>query len=321
MLKKFAVIGAMALSLAWAGNASALNVTFDPSGTPGANGDILIDTLDPTVGNSIALNASTHNLPGDQLTVLFQANLGVASKSGVGRFSNGLPYVDDLLGVHIGPYDVTIVAGFNETVQAPMGGATVQSILNPFGPTNFFNIYVNNVQGDNLTGSCFVCGTLALQGVFQFDPRVSNVSDFTVNDFSGTAPLDGFGADNYPAINTLTGQGSFNTAIRVTSVNSNYFPDIQTGTVLTLVLASSQELLNYQTGDPSACFSNDGTTDCNQAGATLASVGAVNLQDGPNSMFQTDASLAFNTAQVPEPATLTLLGIGILAGARRMRKK
>jgi hypothetical protein len=328
MFKKSLLSAALALTLsAWAAPASAVSVVFDPSGTAGTAGNIVIDALDPTVGNAIALGATIANTPGQQLTVLFQANLAVASNLGVVRFGNGLPYVDVNGAAQVGPYYVTIVAGFTETVQAPMGGATVQSVLNPAGQVNFFNIYVNSVApGDNLSGVCFVCGTLALQGTFVLDPRVSNVSDFTLTGgLNNAAPLDGFNGDDYSTLNgglgvhTLQGQGSFNTAVQVSSVNSLYFPTLTPNTVLTMILASSQELLNYQTGDPSACFSNNGTTSCNQQG--VSTVGLVNLLSGPNSMFQTDASFAFQGAPVvPEPATLTLLGLGVLAGARRARK-
>jgi hypothetical protein len=318
-MKKFLLSVLMSAALVgFAVPASALDVRFDPSGTAGASGDVLIDTLDPTVGNALAQNATIFNQNGDQLTVLFQANLGIASLLGDQKFQNGgLGYADDLGGIH-GPAFVTFAAGFTETAHTPIGN-TVESELNPAGPVNFFNIYVSTTaQGNNLTGSCFVCGTLALSGSFVLDPRVSNVSDFTINGGGVGTPLDGAGVNNYGGTSTLTGQGSFNTAIRINTVNSLYFPDITPGTVLTFILASSQELLNYQTVNPSACFSSNGIADCNVAG--VASVGALNLVSGPNSMFQTDASLAFAAAPVPEPATLTLLGLGVLAGARRARK-
>jgi hypothetical protein len=51
-------------------------------------------------------------------------------------------------------------------------------------------------------------------------------------------------------------------------------------------------------------------------------VGALNAVSGPNTMFQADGNASFATQQVPEPAGLVLLGIGLLgtAAVRRQRK-
>ncbi len=59
MFKKCLIAAALTLGVAWAAPASALEVTFDPTGTPGATGNLQIDVLDPTVGNSIALRRTT----------------------------------------------------------------------------------------------------------------------------------------------------------------------------------------------------------------------------------------------------------------------
>src|SRR5690348_3052504 len=105
MLKKCVVAACMALPLLWASPARADSVTFDPTGTAGPTGDLTIDVLDPTVGNSIALGGSASLQVGQTVTALYQANLGVATFQGNTVYSQG----DN------GTY-FTIVAGFQETV-------------------------------------------------------------------------------------------------------------------------------------------------------------------------------------------------------------
>jgi hypothetical protein len=312
MLKKSFTAVALTLTLAWAAPASALDVIFDPSGTPGAVGDITIDVLDPTVGNSIALNANALSPVGAQITALFQANLGIATLNGTQVFANG-----------DGGFFFTVVAGFHEVVLANSGGLfpTVTLGLDPNQPS-FFDIYAVPITADNLNGTGFISGAPVLSGVFiNSGAPGDGLTTFT---FTSNIPvnLDGFNTDNYPAIDTFSGQGSFTTTVLVTGKNANYFPTLALGS--TLALVTSQLKLNYSTVDPSFCFSNNGTTNCNQAGAQIGSIGALNGSTGPNTMFQTDASAAFLAVQtgVPEPATLTLLGIGgLAAGFRRRRNR
>jgi hypothetical protein len=298
-----AVLGAAFAAPSMAGG----TVTFDPTGTPGAAGNLTIDVLDQKPGNAIAVGASAASTVGTPFTLLYQSNLNSADLAGVTQFSQ--------TGI-AGNHNFTFLAGFGEKIASnnpTLIGPQLAFAFDPANPVNYFRMFhTTGAQGDNLTGAGFGNGGIILFG------HVLN-QDFTSNfQVTGGGPgtnLDQVGADNYPLIDTLSGAGSTKLTIFIDGFDPNFFPSLAPGQTFTFV--NTSQVLPFLQIDPSACFHSTGTALCDQPGATLTSVGAVNGATGPNTMFQADANTSF---QVPEPMSLLLVSLGLL-GMGLIRRK
>jgi hypothetical protein len=297
-------------------------------------GTVNADVIDFAPGNAIvtciacvdATGAPTGSIPGADVGSIVQ-NFGHSTTTGLLKG-----------GVNVSPtgfgadFEWTVKFAFAEAIIANFGTpggifATGSAVV--AGGANFFEIYYDGAtDASNLAGTGFDDGTLILAGtILPFDSTTGT----GVTTFLGSGiddRLDNFGTDQYTGIDSVVGTGGGNLQVQVTFRNSSFFLD----DIVALEIPVDTLLgLAYDQTDPSSCFTptaglsagatflgaGNGYGGCG-AGAT-GSVGATNGIDGPNGMFQTDASAAIQS--VPEPTSIALLGLGFLAMGASSRRR
>lgn len=310
-MKHFALhpVAAALLVLPTLAFAQSTPFTFDPTGTPGAIGDISgLGAIDQSPGNALSVGGVITPV-GGQANLLYQANLGTLNNTaGNPVFLNGT-----------GGNFFTFVAGFRETFTSTTTGAGNQTATFALaaGAPNFFTMYRTSAPGDNLTGLGFTTGTPILTGVINSTNFSSNFSESLA---SRTSPVtfDQFGANNYPGVTTVVGSGASQFNATITSFDAAYFPSFSAASLI-LSFFNTSQVTPFLQVDPSARFSSDGTAN----GDVVANRGAINGVSGPDFQFQADANTSFQVTAVPEPETYALLlgGLGLVGFVAKRRRR
>ena len=308
-------VAALAVALALAPGAQAASVIqIDPDGG-GAQGTISVGSLDWNVGNALiqTIEAKTSQDYGQSNLANFN-NSAAQPITGTGLSTN---------------YEWTYVLGVNSAVSQTLP----VTILTPTtGGENFFKIYYDASKNSNaLAGTGYADGTVILTGHFSLiglqtftagagnghvDINLDGIDDITLQPI----PLDQFGTNNYPTINSVVGAGGGSLQVIVDSFDPAFF--LTPPSVISLNF-NTANTLNYTETDPSALFTTAGGT---TAGATAGSIGSCNgciNETAPNVMLQVDASTSFDVAAVPLPGALMLVGAGVsvLAGLAAVRRR
>ena len=302
--KQILAVSGLVWALGVAQIASAVSLTFDfnPNGT-GALGDSY-SFIDHKPGNAIGINSTIAlgNGVGSTFHLAYQANLASIAASGLG--SNG-----DFINGTGGKF-FTVTAEFDEVITAILGN-NVQFGLANAGGANKFNMWVNNVAGNDLTGANFGAGTPILSGHIE----ATASSSYTATGSSTT--LDNFGVQNWTGTGTVVGSGSSDLMFVVDSYDAGYFPDLNPSNLILKSFFNTSQVTPYNQVNPSRNFN------WLVGGAHASNVGSFNglTGNGPDFLYQADGSLSFETVPpfMPEPESLLLLILGF-AGLKLARK-
>lgn len=279
-------------------SASADTINFSPTGS-GASYSIQGLGFGP--GNALAVNAIPLTV-GSSFQVYFQTHLtsltGPAAPASVPGLNSA--------------YQITEVATFNETVTSVTtgpSGTTATFALNPT-PNDRVSIYYNpSVVFNDAAGTGFTAGTeIARLTATSFGPGGSNFTDTTAN--TGTEPLT-----QGSATQSHTGFGSTQANNTVTSYNSAFFNPPTGVPLLVSSIFNAGQSVPFNAVSPSLLFTNPIT------GATFApNIGAVNGGTGPDFQFQVNG-ITQSFGVVPEPASMTLMGLGVIGALVVVRRQ
>lgn len=291
---------------------AAMTFKFDADGAGTAFSAVDADVFDFAPGSALSMSGNPAGGidVGDVTKLLYQANLTALLSNGSVALANGASNAGTTV-------RFTAVLGFKEVATA----ATANSVsfefagANALSADNFFYIYRVTTLADNLNGTGFVSATPVLSG------HVSGISSSSFTVTGSTLPaLDQNGTNNWPGTTTIVGTGSTDLNLTIDSVNAAYFPDLMTGTAVTLGFVNSSLVDPFKQTDPSKHFSSNGTSNGNYA-TNLGPVNGFNTSTSGATydfIFQADANMSF---AVPEPGSVGLIGLALTAMGLTARRR
>jgi len=328
-MKKTLLLSAIAaFALAVASPAKADTVLFNPVGNGDSGTFIPIVGVDWYPGNGLAVGASANTTVGTQFQFYYQAF--ASANCGIGGCESS---ANQAVGGHYFTVAVRIAEVVTDSDASPNGiGTLTFGLVND--PNNFFRIYASTTAPDNTTGVCFVCGDLVYAGTPQVAGYTSSFTTTQALDITPAHPdaaLDQAGASNsYPGVATIRGSGETSMNVLTTFVNTNYLRALLPGSVVNFNTLDANADVAFDTVNPAACLlatamSGSLTSPtCTGGFVGVGTVGNINGLSGPNTILEVDGNTAFQAGPagvVPEPATLSLLGLGLLGAAVARRRQ
>jgi hypothetical protein len=291
-----AIVGIAAIGSPAARAASIIN--FDPNGTGGAT-TLAVGSFDEAPGNALAVDAISGGsiVIGTPFELLYQARIATL-RDGANN-TVAVPGMDT-------DGELTIVSRFFEVASGAPTAASFSTDTDQTG--SFIRIYFDTANNANdQAGTGFDDGDLIYEGVILRDGG-GGYAEVSSTPVALDQSPDG---NQYPGMFSTTGAGGTFINVTTTFQDSNFFLGALPGFSLNF---NTSNVAPFNQVDP-ALMMFDGTP-----AATVASIGTLNGDSGPNFLFQADATTSFTV--IPEPTSVLLLSVGLVgAVGYRMRRR
>ncbi len=227
-------------------------------------------------------------------------------------------------------YEITFEAGFTESGFSTSITPTLDVAIFELAPTqtvNFFNIYYDTVvDSDALAGTGYgasVTSVLILEATV-----TGNHTTFGIPDNTVLTDLDLFGANDYPGVGTVIGNGGGSLEANIDTLNSggfNFFND--TNPLISILVDlnfNTSNITPFNQTNPSALVVSNAPNFAPAFGAGgynfLNGLNVAGATDTFDFLFQADANQSFTAVAVPEPSLAILVGLSLLGLGMKKRK-
>jgi len=284
------VLASLSILLSGTGQAATEAFEFDPDGA-GPESSIIVQSFDWLPDSTLSVGSVP--LP----VVPAVASSFALSHAKLGNFVNATGQA--ILGTGLnGAYEITTVLSIPEI--GTSSGTSAFFAFDSTGSPNFFELYWDPLKDSSaLAGTGYNNGTLILSGIV-----TSASSNFLLTNPTPTN-LDNYIADNYPAIDTVSGVGGGQISVQVLFADPAFFPS----QLPENLLFNTSQVTPYSQTDPSALFADVAGS---AAPTKIPAIGPLNGVSGPDFQFQGDANMAM-TLQPIVTGACRMTGGGVTA--------